>query len=153
MRGFGLIEVVIGAAIITVFLSAAISAFVATNRLTVELVKKTTAQYLAEEGLEAARLIRDSGWQANIVPLTPATPYYFEFAGGRWRLTPAVSLVDGIFDRSVKIAAGYRDGNGDIAPTGATDDDLRLVTVTVTWPGSTGGTTSLTTYLTNLFDN
>jgi prepilin-type N-terminal cleavage/methylation domain-containing protein len=59
-NGFGLIEVVIGAAIITVFLAAAINVFATSHRLESELIRKIEAQYLAEEGIEVARFLRDS---------------------------------------------------------------------------------------------
>ncbi len=153
-NGFGLIEVVIGAAIITVFLAAAINVFATSHRLESELIRKIEAQYLAEEGIEVARFLRDSSWNASITPLTLSTGYYLDFNGSVWRATSTPSLVGGIFERKVTFSTGYRDGNNDIAESGIADDDLRKVTVSVAWPvrGSTT-TLNLVTYLTNLFDN
>lgn len=153
-KGFGLIEVVIGAAIITVFLAAAINVFATSHRLESELISKIEAQYLAEEGIEVARFLRDSSWSASVTPLTLGTGYYLDFNGLIWRTASTPSLVGGVFERKITFLTGYRDGNNDIAESGTVDDDLRKVVVSVAWPvrGSTT-TLSLVTYLTNLFDN
>ncbi len=152
--GFGLVEVVIGAAIITLFIGAAISTVAGATRLESDLISKIEAQYLAEEGIEVVRILRDTSWQTNIAPVILNTPYYLNFDGSNWILSSTPNLVDNKFTRKVTFAAGYRNTNSDIASSGTADTDLRLITVTVTWPSRGGtGSVSLATYLTNLFAN
>lgn len=143
-----------GAAIVVVFLIAAINVFTTSHRLESELVRKIEAQYLAEEGIEIARFLRDSSWSASITPLTLGEGYYLDFNGSVWRTTSTPTLVGGVFERKITFSAGYRDGNNDIAESGTFDDNLRKVTVAVAWPVRGGTSTlNLVTYLTNLFDN
>lgn len=64
-NGFSLIQVIVSIVILTVSLSATVS-LVGTTIQQVTLNKnRITAIYLAQEGLELARNIRDSAWQQN----------------------------------------------------------------------------------------
>ncbi|OQA04136.1 MAG: hypothetical protein BWY68_00496 [bacterium ADurb.Bin400] len=61
-RGFGVLEVLISAAIIAIILGALVSigrASVASSKLSLQ---RTQASYLAQEGIEILRQIRDSRW-------------------------------------------------------------------------------------------
>lgn len=157
--GFGLIETVVGAAI----LSTVLLGLAQVGQLTFRLVSASNfrlrAAFLAEEGLEAARILRDSGWAANIGPKTPCTDYYLSFSSGAWQLTASpVPLVGSLFDRRVRFEAVTRNASQDISGTSCSasgsDPDTRKVTATVQWMNR-GQTSSITvsTYLTNLFNN
>lgn len=154
--GFGLIETVVGTAILLVVLLGLVQAGQYAFRLVSDANMKIRASFLAEEGIEAMRLLRDAGWSANIAPVANGIDYYPAFSGGAWQIsqTPA-SLVDGIFDRRVLFSAVYRDANDVIAASGgALDPDTKKVTVSVNWTNrGRGATTTISTYFTNLFNN
>lgn len=158
-QGFGLIETVVGAAIIGVVLfgAAQIGQFV--FRLVEESNFKLSAAFLAEEGLEVVRLLRDTSWATNIAPRSLCTDYYLVFSAGTWQLDlSAVPPVDGIFDRRIQFQAVHRDSSDVITTTNCTlsgsDPNARKITVSLSWWNrGRQATTALSTYLTNLFNN
>lgn len=154
--GFGLIETVVGAAIIGFVLAGLAQVGQFTFRVVGESNLKLRAAFLAEEGLEAVRLIRDAGW-SNVTAQTVCTPYYPVYGGGVWQLQAGETTAeDTTFTRVVRFEAVSRDGNDDITSAhctlGAGDPDIRKVTVDVFWMqrGMTAST-SVSTYFTNLF--
>ncbi|TSC67796.1 MAG: Uncharacterized protein G01um101472_305 [Parcubacteria group bacterium Gr01-1014_72] len=154
VAGFSLLEVVIGTAI-TLFsiigIAAAYNMYLATSVRATVLIQET---YLLEEGVEAVRLMRDFGWTANISALTPGTPYYFEWNGTRFVASVTNTLIDGVFERRFVLDNVYRDANDSIAPSGTLDPNTKRVTVSVAREGPNGTVTkSLSTYLTNLFED
>ena len=153
-RGFTMVEVVISSAIVlaatlsllgtyTLFLKAALSAG-----------DSMKAAYLAEEGLEAVRFMRDASWSADIAPLATSTPYGLLLSGPLWQATTSETWVGG-FKRSVSFAPVYRDANGDIVSSGGTlDAKTRLFTSTVSWSARGATTTkSLSAYLSDIYGN
>lgn len=155
-RGFGLVETVVGTAILLVILLGLVQAGQYAFRLVNDANLKLRASFLAEEGIEAVRTLRDVSWSLNIAPVANGIDYYPAFSGGAWQISQTpVSLVDGIFDRRVSFSAVYRDANDAItASGGALDPDAKKVTVSVSWTnrGRTA-TTTISTYFTNLFNN
>jgi hypothetical protein len=156
VKGIGLIEVVIGAAIITGLISAVVTA---TNIFLVSSssqVSKVKAAYLAEEGIEAVKSIRDYSWTSRIAPLTVGSSYYLSLSTSSpytWGVTTTPQYIDGML-RTVVLANAYRDANSDLVASGTNDTQSRLLTVTIAWPTRTGTTTySLSTYITNLFSS
>lgn len=155
-RGFGLIETVVGAAIVSVVLFGLAEVGQFTFRLTDEANFKIRASYLAEEGLEAARTMRDGGWSENIAPRALDTDYFFNFAGGQWQMGLApVPPVDNVFGRRIRFSAVYRGAEDDIVSSGgALDPNAKKVTVDAWWSNrGRAATTTISTYLTNLFNN
>lgn len=152
--GFGLLEIVIASAIISIFVFSFIGVFQNALRVSGDSTKEIQASFLIEEGLEAVRIMRDSGWQANIAPLAPATDYYFEFANSTWQATSSNIYIDGLFERKFILNDVYRDGNDDIAVSGTFDPNTKQVSSFVSWLGRGGTTTrTVSTYMTNLFSN
>ncbi|MFA6095024.1 MAG: hypothetical protein WC757_04035 [Candidatus Paceibacterota bacterium] len=103
-RGALLVEVVIGAAVILVLIlstSAAFSAFLKTALLDTHKIQATT---LAEEGLEAMRFIRDSGW-SNLTTFPEGSPVYLDFTGTAWVSTTSISkmYIDSVFIRTILV--------------------------------------------------
>jgi Tfp pilus assembly protein PilV len=154
--GFGLLETVIGAAIISIVLIG----LVEVGRFTFALVDtsnfKIRSAFLAEEGIEAIRTLRDASWATNIVPVTLDTDYYFSFSGGAWHLSSVYgSLIDTAFSRTVRFSAVCRDVLDKITTCGApTDPNARAIAVSVGWVyRGRAGTTTIATYLTNIFEN
>lgn len=152
--GLTLVEVLISTSIILVFLLALLGVhnlYLKTALSNGELVKATQ---LAEESLEVMRFLRDSSWDNNIASLSLDTNYYLIFDAGVWQTTTTDIWVDNIFERKVALSAVYRDVLGDIISSGGTiDPGTVLVVSTVSWSKAGATTTrSVSTYLTNLFD-
>ncbi len=153
-RGMGLIEVIIGTTIITLVLSfsvAAVSHFFTIGKKTVDRVAAT---YLAQEGIEAVRFMRDVSW-SSIATVPIDTPQYLDIAPAAISITAAPEVIDG-FERTVFVHDVYRANAGeDIVPSAspvgkAVDPNTKLVEVVVYAP-ATGVTVTLGAYLTNLW--
>lgn len=150
LRGMSAIEVVIGvsiAALILIFASNAIAQFVSSGRT---IADKTEALYLAEEGQEFMRFIRDNSW-TTVSGLTDGTMYYFSTSTTIDVTTVPETIQN--FKRSVVVTNVYRDlTSNDIVssstPGSAVDPNTRYVTVTVGW-GVPTTTISLTSILAN----
>ena len=146
-RGLSSIEIVLGvslAALILVFVTYAVVRFVNTGR---DVSDRAQALYLAEEGLELLRFIRDEAW-SDIGNLTVNTSYYLDVNPSAVSITGTPESI-GYFDRRFWVANVYRNGSDDIVPSttpGSTaDPQSRYVTVEVT-----GGTPERTITLTSI---
>ena len=152
--GFALLEALVASALLATVLAGAIGALLITSQSGTTGGARLEATYLADEGIEAARLMRDSGWSANIAAHTTGTTFYLEWDGTTWLATDTNTYIDGVFERAVVLSDVYRDGNQQIAASGSLDSNARKVTVTVSWnvDGATSSR-SLSAYITNLFSN
>lgn len=154
--GFGLIEVVVGVSIIAVFLFVVAEVGRFSFRLVDSSGARLQAAFLLEEGIETVRGLRDAGWDVNIEPLLLDTDYWLRFSSEVWLTTSSPQdLIDSRFDRRVKVFAVGRNSNDDIVDSGGTTDlDTKKVTVSVSWSDRGATTTStVSTYITNLFNN
>ena len=153
-NGFGLIEIIITAGLISLVLSAFIQ--VASVSLKLLLNEKYTleASYLLEEGAEGLRAIRDNGWTANVVPLANGTTYYLVSTSTYALVTTAPSYINARYLRTVVLASVNRDANDRIASSGTLDAGTRKATITVSW-SNRSATTSVQSilYLTNFEQN
>lgn len=154
-HGFVLVEALVAAAILSLVLASGIGAFLLSVRASLENGAEMQSAFLADEGLEAVRVLRDSGWGGNIASHASGSVLYLAFETGAWHATSTNLYVDNTFERRVTFSDVYRDGNQDIVTSGGTlDDNTKKVTVSVSWLASGGTTTrSLSMYLTNLFNN
>jgi Tfp pilus assembly protein PilV len=148
--GFLLVEVLIVSAIMTVAALAIIAVAQKSIYVARESLHITQANFLLEEGAEAVRVLRDSGW-SNISALNAGTDYYPTYSG-TWTLSASPNTV-GNFTRKVTLTSVNRDATTqDIAISGANDTGSRLVTVTVSWTeGGATVTKTLSYYLMNIF--
>jgi hypothetical protein len=151
-RGFGLIEIVVGGAILaTVFI--AVSAYyqqsLGISRSTAHL---TQASFLLEEGIEVSKIFRDESW-TNISTPSTGSEYYLAFDGMKWATSTTNTYIDGMFERKLVLSDVYRDANDDIVSSGGTlDAGTRKATISVSWYEKAATTTkSISTYLTNIF--
>lgn len=152
--GFGLIEIIVGAAILSVALLSISRFFQATFRASTITQSALQGDYLLEEGVEAVKLFRDAGYTNNILNISTTTPHYFLWNGTTWATTTASTLIDNKFLRKFTLADVKRDVNNDIATAGTYDPDTKLVEVSVEWVDPMGTTTrSIQTYITNIFTN
>ena len=135
-RGITSLEVVIGisiAALIIAFSANAVTLFLTSAR---EVTERTQALYLAEEGLELVRYIRDEDWN-EIAGLTTNDTHYLDVSAGSIGITGSPETI-GDFSRSFTVSNVYRDATTDdivASTTGGSvaDTGAKYVTVTVNW--------------------
>ena len=153
-HGFGVLEILIASAVVSTAFISLFFVFVLSQRAVLGASEKVRANFIAEEGLEVMRHLRDKSWSANLAPLAPGTLYYLSFDAGSSAWSTTISspgLIDGVFERTVRVAAVMRDGADDIVDSGGiVDPDTLKIIVTTTWEGRSVGAE---TYLTNLFAN
>lgn len=150
----GLIEVLVGAAVVTVVLGlsvAAVNNFVEVGKKTADRVAAT---YLAQEGVEAVRFMRDTSW-VSLSGVPVDTARYLDISPTAIALTATPEVVDG-FERVVYVRDVYRATAGDdiVASTSpvskAVDPETKVVEVTVSAPES-GVAVTLGAYLSNVW--
>ena len=153
-RGFGLVEMVIAISIVAGFIVILAGVNTLYLKISYSQSSKIQAAFLAEEGIEVMRYLRDKSWSSNVGAMLPNTDYFITFSGTDWATTTALTYF-GIFDRRIQLQAVSRDANDDIVSVGgALDPNTRLITSTVSWPerGATS-TKTVSAYITNLFAN
>ena len=139
MRGFGLLEIVVAVAIISGSLAALAEVSTLAVRITQAALAGQQAIFLAEEGIENARLARDTSWATLLASSGTETINTF---------TRAVTLED----------VYRRNSDDDIVPASSSDlktldPNTKKITVTVSWQTQKGTVnTTLSAYLTNLFE-
>jgi Tfp pilus assembly protein PilV len=148
-QGFFLLEVVIASAVIATTLILLLGSIQNSVEVSQRSLERTRASFLLEEGAEAVKSIRDANW-TNLTAVTVGTPYYLLWSNGAWTLTQSVGDIDG-YTRTIVVEEAYRDGNNDIAASGAVDANARKVTVSVSWTPPTGvQTETLQFYIFNI---
>ncbi|MDD5050303.1 MAG: hypothetical protein PHV93_00995 [Candidatus Pacebacteria bacterium] len=153
-KGITVVEVLVGASIFLVVLLGLSTALNLIIRASLQNTAKIQGTFLAEEGLEAVRVLRDQGWNANIQSLLSGTDYYLTFNGSTFQSTTTPLSVESTFLRTFRLSDVYRNASQDIAGSGTLDPKTKLITVSVSWNdhGATS-TQSISTYLTNIFNN
>jgi len=153
--GFALIEALVASAVIALVLAGVVAALLLTLRSALGNTASVQSAFLAQEGIEALRILRDNGWSANIASHPSGVNFYLVFDGTTWQATTTNRSIDGTFERSAALADVYRNGNEDIVQSGGTlDPNTKKVTVSVSWrEGGATTTRSLSAYLTNMFNN
>lgn len=154
-EGFGLLEIAISVGVISLSLFSLASVSNLALNLAEESVRNTQAAFLMEEGAEAIKILRDSGWSANISPLVSGADYYLDFSGNSWRATSTNIYVDGIFERKFSLQNVSRDsGDRIVSSGGAPDPGTKKLAVYVAWRSRLATTTqTISAYITNLFNN
>lgn len=157
--GFGMVELVIGSAVILSVTFGAITAISFYIKIGLAQTERVQAAYLLEEGLEAARFMRDNGFTDTITPLSTTTTYYLATTTAGWATSTTPITVEGI-TRTIRFDQVWRrSSDSDIVPstssdTKAVDANGRRVVVSVSWQsGSTTASSTAVTYITNLFND
>jgi len=156
-KGFALVEMVIGTALI----SASLFGILSVTRNFIELSRETQrsvqASFLMEEGVEAVRSMRDRSFSSEISTLNEGTNYYLYFSTSTngWHSTTTEILVDNFFIRSFTIEDVLRDANDDISESGSLDNGTKKVNMEVVWINlrNSTSTRSAGTYVTDYFEN
>jgi hypothetical protein len=143
-RGSLLLDALLSVAIFGVIVGAFSSGITGGQQGTVRGGNRTRATYLAEEGLEAVRSIRDAEDGFDVIAArTKNDDDGVQLSGSNWTIVDAPTTIDTIFTRKVVFSDG---------PGGPSDNDGRKVTSTVSWienPGNLSMSVVLETYLTN----
>lgn len=150
-KGVGLVEVLVAVFIFTVILSSLILISNLYLSGATDSLRNTQAAYLAEEGVESLKTIRDNSWD-NISSIPTDTEKYLSFstASSSWQVSNSEETV-GVFSRSFIINSVNRDSNGDISLSGTEDPNTKKVNMIVSWNGKNGVVTkNLITYITNI---
>ena len=156
--GFGLLEIVIAVSIISAVIFSLSFVFLISQKLEATSSNKIRANFLAEEGLEAARFLRDKSWSVNLASLSAGTNYYLAFAAvtSTWSIgAVGPDKIDNLFYRKVTTENVQRDSSDNIVSSGGTNDpDTKKIDVEVAWQelGATS-TVMISTYLSDIFDN
>lgn len=149
--GLSIIEIIIAVAlfsIIAVVALVSVGGSFTTNRLGEE---QTQATAYAQAGLEAARSIRNQGWDTSFLTINCAAGCGISDTNSYWEWSGSDTVVDQ-FTRTITVEGVQRDVSGNIVSSGGTDDpDTKKVTSTVTWQfaPNRNNAVSLSTYLTN----
>ncbi len=156
-RGFGMVEIVIGSAILATTMLGISSLFQVTLKASRTTQSVLQASYLLEEGIEAVKILRDAGYANNILTLSTTWPTYLAWNSitSRWVATSVNTFIDAKYERVLTVADVKRDDvTHDISVLGNYTPDTKQITMTVSW--SEGGATSsrsISTYITNFFNN
>lgn len=152
-KGFGLLEIVIGVAIISLSVFGLLSVAQNSLRVSEYSLREAQAGYLLLEGAEAVRSMRDVAW-SYVENLSTSVTYYLVYSTSTntFATTSTNTFIDGIFSRSFTVADVLRDGTTyDIAPSGIYDAGTKKITINVSWYNRNATTTkSLDFYLTNI---
>jgi Tfp pilus assembly protein PilV len=153
-RGVAMVEILITSAIILLTVLTLLGTHALYLRSALSNTNSLKATYLAQEGLEAARFLRDVSWENQIEGRALGTNYYAELVSSAWALSSTASNIEN-FSRTLVFNQVERDANGDIvASLGTVDPNTKLVTSTVSWTqNGSQKSVSLSTYLTNLYGN
>lgn len=147
------VEILIASLVVSIAFIALILVASSTISLSRQTLHQTQVAFLLEEGTEAVKIIRNSGWQ-NISNKSFNTDYYLSFSGGNWSLDTSPVYVDD-FLRKVSFFSVQRDAYDDIVQSGGVVDlDTRLVKVQVFWnEGSVLKSKSIDFYISNIFSS
>ncbi|MBI4155984.1 MAG: hypothetical protein HY507_01995 [Candidatus Zambryskibacteria bacterium] len=153
-RGSALIEIIIGAAIISSGILAAEVSYNTYLSYALNNQSNVQATYLLEEGLEGVTLLRDKGWTGFIASLSTTTAYYLVLNTTYWASTTTPQYVDGLFLRGFILSDVKRDINDNVASSGTYDPNTKQVTASVSyWQGYATTTKTISTYITNIYNN
>lgn len=152
--GFGLLEIIVGIAVISISIFGIILISVISLRAMNEALNNVKASFLLEEGVEAIKILRDRRWSSNIAPLVSGNDNYLSFDGSTWQTTSVNTFIDSKFERKFVLENVLRDANYDIASSGALDANTKKFMILVSWQERNGTTTKqISGYITNIFNN
>lgn len=147
-KGFGLMEIIIVSAIILTALVGFLQAETSSLRLLRTEKDSLEASFLAQEGLEAARALRDENW-SSVASTTNGAVYSPVLAGAKWSLSAGSSTV-GAYTRTLVFDQVLRNAQDEISSSGTLDYGTRKVVSIVSWASPLGSRqVQLAAYLTN----
>jgi len=153
--GIGLVEIVVVIGIIALLFPAIFQLLSLSSKTIRAGTNKIEATYLAQEGIEATRTLRNKSWDSEIATLTNDTVYYPVISANRWTLsTINPGIIDGLYTVTVVLSEVFRDGNDDIAADGTSDPNTKKILAKTTWiERETAKEVAIETYITNFLQN
>ena len=146
---FSLIEIVVVLFLIVVIVPAINNVLSQSVRAMGSMQREVEALYLAQEGMEVVRAIRDESWE-NFIAKEGLN--YLNNIQGTIALDPSSTLIDEMYARAVIISEVCREaGTFNIieCPGNGSDPKIKKVEVIVSWDNVSGSdSVSLSTYLT-----
>jgi len=146
VRGFSLIEVLLGLTLFALFSAGVFYTAVDTVESDLHQELKSEALNYAQEGLEVTRMIRN----VDFLDLTTGS-HGVVYSAGVWSFSGTSDAIDTFYTRTVMISDVYRDANNNIAVSGTLVPMTKKVVSTVswTWKSFLPEDVILTTYLTD----
>ncbi|MES2966979.1 MAG: prepilin-type N-terminal cleavage/methylation domain-containing protein [Patescibacteria group bacterium] len=146
-RGITLVEVLVAVGIVSlasIFIGLTVFQFAESRK---ELLHETDKMYLAEEGYEIIRLLRDENW-VNLSGLTLNTDYYLQLSDTTLAIGTVPEIINGRYTRLFKLLPVYRNATTQeiVSSGGVLDNDSFKVEVSV---GDGNGTTTVEALLVN----
>jgi len=143
-KGFSIVEIIVSVAVLGIISLATITTLIqtlSTNRLSDEYAQ---GSYLAAEGIEAARSVKEQNW-TNLL----AGTYGISSSSGYWQLSGTNNVL-GKFTRTVAVSAVQRNAGTIVASGGTVDANTMKIDSTVSWNFTPLRTNTITqsTYLT-----
>jgi len=138
VSGSGMVEILVAVFIFSVVLGSLITVSNTYLSGAEENLRSLKGAYLAEEGIEAVKIIRDTSW-VTINNLSNNTDYYLYFdtsssTNNTWKATSTASVTDLFFTRTFKLNSVNRDQSGRIVSSGGTlDTNSKKIIVSVSW--------------------
>ena len=145
-KGQILIELLVAVGMSAILIPAIFTGIFSSREGGVQQSQRLKAVALAEESLEAIRIVREENWENVEVNGI----YHPVVSGNTWVLSSGSENV-GIFTRSLTISDMYRDISGNLSQTpGILDPSVKKVVSNVSWGELSPSSISSTTYLTRL---
>lgn len=145
-KAFAIIEIMLAVTLFALFSTAVVYVAIDNLQRSARMKLHTEALHYAQEGLEAARNMRDRDYLS-----VSNGDHGLQMLNDEWTFIAAPETIDGFFDRTVRVEDVYRDSNNNIAATGSYDPETKKITSQVewTWKGVSPRSVTLTTYLSN----
>lgn len=148
-RGQSLIEILIAMGILGVMFPAIFSGFITTRQGRVQQSQRLDATHLIQEAIEAARTVRESGWN-NIAQ---NGTFYPEKYNNSWRLVAGTETINNL-SRQMVISDVRRDATGQIVQSGGSiDPSTKRIDITIGWTIPSPSSVTASIYLTRYLDN
>jgi hypothetical protein len=128
MRGQTIIEVIVAVAVFAVLSTSALFLILGSFESVRYGGEQEMALAFVSEGIDAARSIANQGWGKLLF----GGPYGVSSVSGYWQLF-GTGDTSGKFSRTINVDQVYRNGSGDIAPSGTFDPRTKKVTLQVNW--------------------
>ncbi len=154
-RGMSLVEAVVMIFVASICILSVWKIYTLYIKISLSNPALFQSAFLAEEGIEAVKFMRDQSWGTNIGPLSVGTNYTLTLSGSSWGVTTTPTFIDGMFDRRITFESVYRNAEGDISESGTLDPDTKKVVSTVYWKKDATSTTTrqISTYVADIFNN
>lgn len=127
-NGQSLIELLLTISLMAILLPAILGGFYATRGGRATQNQRQHATAYLYEAQEALRVVFANGW-SNISEGT----YHPVLSGNTWVLVSGEELLENNYTRKIVIESVYRDGSGNMTPSGNLDPSTKFVTTSVSW--------------------